>query len=51
MFHTNKKVQIKAESYLELAVCRAPSQGNLPIRLIKPEDVGVEKRGYGIISA
>ena len=42
-----QKVQIKAESYLELAVCRAPSQGSLPIRLIKPEDVGVEKRGYG----
>lgn len=42
-----QKVQIKAESYLELAVCRAPSQGSLPIHLIKPEDVGVEKRGYG----
>ena len=42
-----QKIQIKAESYLELAVCRAPSQGGLPIRLIKPEDVGVEKRGYG----
>ena len=40
-----QKVQIKAASYLELAVCRAPSQGSLPIRLIKPEDVGVEKRG------
>lgn len=40
-------VSIEAETYLELAICRAPSQGNLPIRLIKPEDVGVEKRGYG----
>ena len=42
-----QQVQIKAESYLELAVCRAPSQGNLPVRLIEPKDVGVEKRGYG----
>lgn len=43
----NQQVEIKAESYLELAVCRAPSKGNLPVRLITPEDVGVEMRGYG----
>ena len=43
----HQQVKIKAESYLELAVCRAPSQGNLPVRLIEPKDVGVEKRGYG----
>ncbi len=42
-----QQVKIQAESYLELAVCRAPSNGNLPVRLISPEDVGVEKRGYG----
>ena len=42
-----QQVKIQAESYLELAVCRAPSNGNLPGRLIAPEDVGVEKRGYG----
>lgn len=43
----SQHISIEAETYLELAVCRAPSQGNLPMRLIKPEDVGVEKRGYG----
>ncbi|TCP94725.1 5-deoxyglucuronate isomerase [Cricetibacter osteomyelitidis] len=43
----NKSVTITPESYLELAVCRAPSNGNLPVRLIAPSDVGVEKRGYG----
>ncbi len=43
----HKNVQIKAESETEIAICRAPSQGNLPVRLITPADVGVEKRGYG----
>ncbi|MDY2795881.1 5-deoxy-glucuronate isomerase [[Pasteurella] aerogenes] len=44
----DQEVSIKAETYLELAVCRAPSpQGTLPVRLITPEEVGVEKRGYG----
>ncbi|MFC0309107.1 5-deoxy-glucuronate isomerase [Gallibacterium trehalosifermentans] len=43
----HKNVQILAESETEIAICRAPSQGNLPVRLITPEDVGVEKRGYG----
>lgn len=42
-----QKVQIRAESTLELAVCRAPGQGNLPSRLITPADVGVERRGKG----
>lgn len=41
------KVELFAESDLELAVCSAPSQGNLPARLIAPEDVGVEQRGKG----
>ncbi|MDU8924872.1 5-deoxy-glucuronate isomerase [Pasteurellaceae bacterium LIM206] len=40
-------VEIQPETYLELAVCRAPSQGNLPVRLITPEEIGVERRGYG----
>lgn len=44
---SHKSVQITAKTYLELAVCRAPSEGNLPVRLIAPEQVGVEKRGYG----
>ncbi|MDG6880994.1 5-deoxy-glucuronate isomerase [Phocoenobacter uteri] len=43
----NQTVDILAETNLELAVCRAPSQGNLPVRLITPEEVGVEHRGYG----
>ncbi|PJG86119.1 5-deoxy-glucuronate isomerase [Conservatibacter flavescens] len=43
----HQQVHIQAETYLELAVCRAPSNGHLPVRLIRPEDVGVEKRGYG----
>lgn len=42
-----QEVEIKAETDLELAVCRAPSNGNLPVRLIAPENVGVENRGYG----
>lgn len=36
-----------ADTDLELAICRAPSNGKLPVRVIKPEQVGVEKRGYG----
>ncbi|STO54989.1 myo-inositol catabolism IolB domain-containing protein [Canicola haemoglobinophilus] len=43
----HQQVEIKAETYLELAVCRAPSNGNLPVRLITPEQVGVEQRGFG----
>ncbi|MDP8162158.1 5-deoxy-glucuronate isomerase [Pasteurella skyensis] len=43
----SQTVNIIAETTLELAVCRAPSQGNLPVRLITPEEVGVEHRGYG----
>lgn len=40
-------IQVKAESDLELAVCRAPGHGDLPARLIAPTDVGVEQRGKG----
>lgn len=43
----NQQVKISAESYLELAVCRAPSNGNLPARLITPDQVGMEQRGFG----
>ncbi|NBI42698.1 5-deoxy-glucuronate isomerase [[Haemophilus] felis] len=43
----HKQVTIVASSQLELAVCKAPSQGNLPVRLITPEQIGVEKRGVG----
>ncbi|WP_313373423.1 5-deoxy-glucuronate isomerase [Pantoea sp. CTOTU50773] len=41
------EVEVYADSDLELAVCNAPSSGNLPARLIAPEDVGVEQRGKG----
>ncbi len=38
---------VRADSDLELAVCRSPGFGNLPPRLIPPNDVGVERRGKG----
>lgn len=41
------RVEVTADSDLELAVCSAPGRGNLPARLIAPEDVGVEHRGKG----
>jgi len=43
----DQQVEIKAEGHLELAVCRAPSNGSFPVRLIEPKDVSVENRGYG----
>lgn len=33
--------------YAEVAICRAPSYQQLPVRLITPEQVGVEHRGFG----
>jgi 5-deoxy-glucuronate isomerase len=42
-----RKVEVTADSDLELAVCSAPGKGTLPARLIRPEDVGVEHRGKG----
>jgi 5-deoxy-glucuronate isomerase len=40
--------EITASTPLELAVCLAPGgKGTLPARLIEPEQVGVEIRGYG----
>lgn len=38
---------ISAETELELAVCRAPGSGDLPARLIGPDQVTLETRGYG----
>jgi 5-deoxy-glucuronate isomerase len=43
----HEHVEVRAESDLELAVCSAPSKGNLSSRLISPADVGVERRGKG----
>ena len=41
------QAEITAETDLELAVCSAPGHGDLPARLIPPEDVGIEHRGKG----
>ncbi|MDU4313618.1 MAG: 5-deoxy-glucuronate isomerase, partial [Klebsiella michiganensis] len=41
------KVEVTADSDLELAVCSAPGKGTLPARVISPQDVGVEHRGKG----
>ncbi|MFD0693704.1 5-deoxy-glucuronate isomerase [Paenibacillus sp. GCM10027628] len=39
--------EIRALTELEVAICAAPGQGNHAARLIAPEQVGVETRGYG----
>lgn len=41
------RYEIQARTAVELAVCVAPGKGSHAGRLISPEDVGVEKRGYG----
>ena len=43
----NDEFVVKALTDLELAVCSAPGSGNLPARLIKPEDMTYETRGHG----
>ncbi|RRN05398.1 5-deoxy-glucuronate isomerase [Bibersteinia trehalosi] len=43
----HKTLKVKTTESLELAVCSAPGKGNYPVRLISPENVGVEKRGLG----
>jgi 5-deoxy-glucuronate isomerase len=40
---------VEAVTDLELAVCLAPSKGGLTARIIRPEHVGAETRGYGNI--
>lgn len=39
--------EVEALTKLEFALCLAPGKGTYPVRLIAPEDVGVELRGYG----
>jgi len=46
----NDQVKVHALTDLELAVCSAPGKGSYKARLISPEDVGVEDRGYGHMS-
>lgn len=41
------KVELTALTGCEVAICSAPAIGNLPARLIPPEDVGQETRGQG----
>ncbi|WP_159881264.1 5-deoxy-glucuronate isomerase [Paenibacillus puerhi] len=41
--------KVKALTEVELAVCAAPGRGTYPARLIAPDRVGVEMRGYGNI--
>ncbi|MEB3103907.1 5-deoxy-glucuronate isomerase [Ferviditalea candida] len=41
--------KVVARTSLELAVCSAPGRGGHTARLIAPEQVGVEMRGYGNI--
>ncbi|MTH47860.1 5-deoxy-glucuronate isomerase [Intestinirhabdus alba] len=38
---------ITADADLELAICSAPGRGTFPARVIRPEEVGVERRGAG----
>ncbi|CDL82895.1 5-deoxy-glucuronate isomerase [Xenorhabdus szentirmaii] len=42
-----ERMEIIAETYLELAVCQAKSKGNYPTRLITPQYIGAEQRGKG----
>jgi len=39
--------RVNATTDVELAICTAPGRGSYPPRLISPDDVGVEMRGYG----
>ncbi|GGG16096.1 5-deoxy-glucuronate isomerase [Paenibacillus abyssi] len=43
------RYEVDALTELELAVCIAPGEGNHKARLIRPEQVGVEQRGFGNI--
>ncbi len=44
---SGKSFRVTADTDLELAVCSAPGRGGHPVRLIRPEEVGFEKRGSG----
>lgn len=41
------RLQLIARTEVEVALCYAPGQGTHKARLITPEDVGAEPRGYG----
>ncbi|WJY14340.1 5-deoxy-glucuronate isomerase [Pectobacteriaceae bacterium CE90] len=44
---SGETITVVAHTPLELAVCSAPGQGTYPTRLIAPQDVDAEQRGYG----
>ena len=44
------RVEVTADSDLELAVCSAPGKGSFPARLIRPEDVASSIVGKGATS-
>lgn len=41
------RLELEALTELEVALCWAPGKGTYPARLIAPQDVGAEPRGYG----
>lgn len=43
------RYEVRAVTQLELAICAAPGKGSYPARLIAPQQVGAETRGYGNI--
>lgn len=45
----NDRYEVRAETQLELAVCSAPGRSGHKARLIGPQQVSVEMRGYGNI--
>ncbi|MFS0821521.1 5-deoxy-glucuronate isomerase [Bacillus sp. 1P02SD] len=42
--------EVHADTDVDIAVCLAPGKGTHEARLIAPEDVGIEARGYGHMS-
>jgi len=42
-----EKMNVQANTALEIALCKAPAVGKYPTRLIKPEDCQYETRGTG----
>jgi 5-deoxy-glucuronate isomerase len=42
-----KAWNVTAETPLELGVCTAPGSGKVPMRVIRPDDIGQETRGKG----
>ena len=41
------RFEVEALTDVEIALCQAPGKGSFPARLIPPDKVGAEERGYG----